>query len=166
MDKRPESWKSQQRGVLALAFEQALEKRQQQGQVIYLGDHLLGEIGRRMNDLLQCGRLGVEQTPFLTPPSAQVLLFKPQKACNLAAQEVGDTGTGVFSADSAAEIPLDQDPIKPQCDTVNTLATDTSKTEKRRDIVIGVIFGCVGFAIWKLYLLYTIERTLRLLPSG
>jgi hypothetical protein len=70
---------NRQRGVLALALEQSLESQQQTGQVIYLGERLLGDISRRMNELLQHGRLGVEQTPFLTPPTAQVLLFKPPR---------------------------------------------------------------------------------------
>lgn len=71
---------NQQRGVLALALEQSLESQQQTGQVIYLGERLLGDISQRMNELLQHGRLGVEQTPFLTPSSAQVLLFKPARS--------------------------------------------------------------------------------------
>ena len=70
---------NRQRGVLALALEQSLESQHQAGQVIYLGERLLGDISRRMNELLQHGRLGVEQTPFLTPPTAQVLLFKPPR---------------------------------------------------------------------------------------
>lgn len=69
-----------QRGVLALALEQSLENQQKTGQVVYLGAGLLGDVSHRMTELLQHGRLGVEQTPFLTPPTAQVLLFKPPRA--------------------------------------------------------------------------------------
>ena len=68
---------ARQRGVLALALEQTLESRHKSGDVIWLGEQMLTDVNQRINELLQHGRLGVEQTPFLTPPSARVLLFKP-----------------------------------------------------------------------------------------
>lgn len=163
-----------QRGVLALALEQSLESQQQSGQVIYISDHLIGDIGRRMNDLLQQGRLGVEQTPFLTPPSARVLLFKPKRASKVSRC---DDESAVFLVNNAGAPPLGKNLPSNQhvADGLTTevhvsksspeqqtgfegAAIDSRPRKYRKDLVIGLVLGCTGFAFWKLYLLYIIEK--------
>lgn len=101
-----------QRGVLALALEQALESQQQSGQIIYIGDRLIADIGKRMNVLLQQGRLGVEQTPFLTPPSAQVLLFKPSRIPEQKPQNPVQPGT-IHTSPSTKQICTHDEVLQP-----------------------------------------------------
>lgn len=68
----------QGRGVLALALERTLEAQSRAGEVVWLGQKNLSEIGEEMQRLLREDGSGASQTPFMVPSTGKVLLYKPR----------------------------------------------------------------------------------------
>jgi TPR repeat protein len=100
------------RGVLSLAIERQLREEERAGQPIWLGQELLDGVRSHMTALLGEARIGVSQSPYLTPSDARVLLYKPFRssgARNPSLPDCVDQAPEMANAES----PADGDPLQP-----------------------------------------------------
>ncbi len=119
----------QGRGVLALALERTLEAQSRAGEVVWLGQHNLGEIGEEMQRLLRADGSGASQTPFMVPSGGKALLYKPRV---VAPERVADENTaGLASSQLATEPMPEERASEPAHEMLSPVGNETLSLEER-----------------------------------